>query len=141
MSKISQDEIQQWLEKQPHAPGIEPGAENEADLKNYQLLFDLLDEGPPAELSYSFTANLHRRIQAATSRRIGLKWYGIAAVLTIIGFSLAYCSLLFYSANAASGFAEVLNKYKWVLLFVSACFLIVQFLESYLNDRQKQQLQ
>jgi len=141
MSKISQDEIQQWLEKQPLAPGIEPGTENEADLKNYRLLFDLLDDGPPTELSYSFTANLHRRIQAASSRQIGFKWYGIAAVLTIIGFGLTYCLLLFYSTNAASGFAEVVNKYKWVLLFVSACFFIVQFLESYLDGRQKQQLQ
>ncbi|WP_259071685.1 hypothetical protein HDF24_04680 [Mucilaginibacter sp. X4EP1] len=138
MNKISQDEIQQWVEKLPLAPGIEPGTENEADVKNYRLLFDLLDEGPKAELSYSFTANLHRRIQAITNRRIGLKWYGIAACLSILGFGFAYCLLFFYSANAAAGFAGVINKYKWMLLFIGACFLIVQFLEGYLNNRQKQ---
>jgi hypothetical protein len=92
-------------------------------------ILDLLDEGPDIGLRYDFTARLTRRIDAATDKRVPLKWYAFSAVLVALAFGLSYLSMAFFDGKAAQQFIAFANHVKWVVGFVVVGFLAVQYVD------------
>jgi len=121
MKKMTDEELQQWLENNKTMPESELTDE---DAKAYMALFNALETEPEAGLPYDFAAKVTRTVQAETKRGNELKRYLLNAFL----FLLASCAVIALLALNAHGF-NLLLQYKWGIGLCLLAFCIVQGLD------------
>lgn len=133
MKKLTDDELQQMLEKGMQLKS-EADPASQTALKTYQMLFDLLDEGPGGSLPYDFETVLNRKMNTTTNKRIALKWYLLAFLGGCVAFALTYALLDTYSVAAGKRYGAMISAWKCPVIFTFACVLITHFLDGLLKD-------
>ncbi|WP_221394029.1 hypothetical protein [Dyadobacter sp. NIV53] len=121
MKESDDDEIQKMLEKD-----LNPESQFESDpedLKIYSRLFKELNKEPEVKLSYSFSANVIRKIKYKQQRRSDIRLAILVAGLIITGLVVFTNSSYFKDALPA------ISGGKW-LVFAGLLFLtVIQFLD------------
>lgn len=123
MSK-SDEEIQKMLEKRssilPHEESID---DNQEDLKIYSRLFDELSQTPEVKLSYSFSANVIRKIRQQKQRRSEIRLTLLVTVFVITGLVGLAGSAYF------NEILPVIANSKWLIFAGLLVLTVVQFLD------------
>src|SRR3954469_23997367 len=101
--KLTDEEIQQLLEKELAAPNTTGASEN--DLTAYRLLFDALKKEPAGGLPYNFAAKLTRQLQSRKNRTADIKFYLLALFLPIAFLAGAYTILHLFDNKTAIAIA------------------------------------
>lgn len=123
MSK-SDEEIQKMLEKRssilPHEESID---DDQQDLKIYSRLFDELSQTPEVKLTYSFSANVIRKIRQQKQRRSEIRLTLLVIVFVITGLVGLAGSAYFNEILPA-----IANS-KWLIFAGLLVLAVVQFLD------------
>ncbi len=123
MSK-SDEEIQKMLEKRssilPHEESID---DDQQDLKIYSRLFDELSQAPEVKLTYSFSANVIRKIRQQKQRRSEIRLTLLVTVFVITGLVGLAGSAYFNEILPA-----IANS-KWLIFAGLLVLTVVQFLD------------
>ena len=121
MKESDDDQIQKMLDGNLNPEGqFEDDSE---DLKIYNRLFDELSKEPEVKLSYSFSANVVRKIRYQQQRRSDIRLAILVVALIIIGLVAFTNSSYFKEALPA------ISGSKW-LIFAGLLFLaLIQFLD------------
>lgn len=119
----SDEEIQKMLEKRRSILTREEFAEDQEDLKIYSRLFDALITAPEVKLSYSFSANVVRKIRQQKQRRSEIKLILLVAALVTAGLAGFVSSAYFKEVLPA-----IANS-KWIIFAGLLVLAIVQFLD------------
>lgn len=122
MKKMSDEELQQWLENKQQLPKSD---ELSDDAKAYRTLFEALGEEPANGLPYDFSAKVTRYVRADVKRGNELKYNLAAAIIFIAVLAVIYGVLAFFTPNQAL----LLLKYKWILLLFPLAFITIQYFD------------
>lgn len=121
MKESDDEEIQKMLEK-----NLNPESQfesNPEDLKIYSRLFDELNKEPEVKLSFSFSANVVRKIKYQQQRRSDIRLAFLVGALVVIGILGFINSAYFKDALPA------MSGSKWII-FAGLLFLaLIQFLD------------
>jgi len=121
MKELNDEELQRMFEGGNYSSS-EPLND---DAKVYKTLFETLSKEPEPGLPYDFAAKVTRHIKAGQKRGNELRSNLIAAGLFLIAIAAACCLLLIYTPDTAN----VLSKYKWILLLMSVAFIAIQYFD------------
>jgi hypothetical protein len=127
--RLTEEEIQQLLEKGLPLPGGDLPPSSEADINAYRSLFDALKKEPPGGLPYDFSAKLVRRLQAEQGGAADGRFYLWVLLGLLAAVAGACVFLAIQSRDSAAQMTGIVFKYKWGLIFALACFLVVQWLD------------
>ena len=119
MKKFSDEEIQNALDAGENL------ASEDADIKQYKLLFAALEKTPPATLPLAFSASLVRKIKAKQLRQQDLKLNLLVGFMLTSGLGVVYLCLIWFSPNMVKQFMRILSLYKGVGLLI--LFTLVLF--------------
>jgi hypothetical protein len=122
MKKMSDDELQQWLDGKPSIPGnVSPNDDAEA----YRNLFEALDKEPEKGLSYNFAAKVTRKINVEQKKNNEIKLNLIAAAIFMALIAVAFGLLTGLKTDAIAK----LSPYKWVFIFSPIAFITIQYFD------------
>ena len=121
MKESDDDKIQKMLDGNLNPEGqFEDDSE---DLKIYNRLFDELSKEPEVKLSYSFSANVVRKIRYQQQRRSDIRLAFLVGGLVIIGI------LGFVNSGYFKDALPAMSASKWII-FAGLLFLaLIQFLD------------
>jgi hypothetical protein len=128
MKKITDEEIQSWLEENGH----KSDDTSTIDAKTYYLLFDLLSTEPVTGLPYDFSAKVKRKVQAETMRNSELRSYLLLLVVVSVIMGFIYSLFLLLKPQLGSEFLIIAAEYKWVFVLGLFSFLTIQYLDQVL---------
>lgn len=118
MKKFSDEEIQNALEAGENL------ASEDADIKQYKLLFAALEKTPPVTLPLAFSASLVRKIKAKQLRRQDLKLNLLVGFMLTSGLGAVYLCLIWFRPNMFEQFIQILSHYKGIGLLILFVLLL-----------------
>ena len=118
MRELNDDDLQKMIEN-----GLPEQSDGNDDLKIYSRLFEELNREPEVKLSYSFSANVIRKIRYQEQRKSDFRLGILVGVITIIGLLVFGNSIYFREALPA------ISGSKWVILAGLLILAIIQFLD------------
>ncbi|WP_421795956.1 hypothetical protein [Haliscomenobacter sp.] len=118
MKKFSDEEIQNALDAGENLTS------EDADIKQYKLLFTALEKTPRATLPLAFSASLVRKIKAKQLRRQDLKLNLLVGFLLTSGLGAGYLCLIWFSPNMVKQFMQILSLYKGIGLLILFTLLL-----------------
>ena len=118
MKKFSDEEIQNALDAGENL------ASEDADIKQYKLLFAALEKTPSATLSLAFSASLVRKIKTKQLRRQDLKLNLLVGFMLTSGLGAVYLCLIWSSPNMVKQFIQILSHYKGIGLLILFTLLL-----------------
>lgn len=127
----SDEEIQKMLESRRSIHRSEVSGDEQEDLKIYSRLFEELIKTPDENLSYSFSANVVRKIRQEKQRRSEVN-------LTILVAALITTGLVGFASSPY--FDEVLPAIegsKWIIFASLLVLAVVQFLDQKLIQERR----
>jgi len=127
MEELNDDELQELLSRGTGTGNNIFSQKENSDILAYRKLFTALAEEPSQGLSFSFAANVRRKIQEQLNRKSDRRFNLLAATIFALSIALAYGLLMWISPATGSLILEVVLKFKWVLamiIIVFFCFLL-----------------
>lgn len=118
MKKFSDEEIQNALDAGENLTS------EDADIKQYKLLFAALEKTPQTTLPLAFSASLVRKIKAKQLRRQDLKLNLLAGFLLTSGLGAVYLCLIWFSPNMVKQFMQILSNYEGIGLLILFTLLL-----------------
>jgi hypothetical protein len=134
MKKLTDEEIQKLLEQSLNIPDELDGDD---DTKAYQLLFDGLREEPEAGLPYNFSKKVVAQVQHARNHRQDVKLYVFMAIGIVFGVAIVAAFIAVFNYKAGVQLVTILDTYKWVVIFMIAGVLGIQYLDQGLLKKRK----
>lgn len=126
MKKMTDEELQQWLENNPSPT---PGELTDEETRAYSALFDALNEEPEGGLPYDFAANVTRAVQTEAKRSSEWKRYLINAFWFLLASSVAILLIGLRTHDTTN----MLLHYKWIIGFCIIGFCVIQGLDEKLT--------
>lgn len=134
MKKLTDDELQKLLEESIHLPDELDGDD---DAKAYQFLFDGLKEEPEAGLPYNFSKKVVAQVQHARNRRQDVKLYVFMTIGIVFGIAVVAAFIAAFNYKAGVQLVNILDTYKWVVVFMITGVLGIQYLDQGLLKKRK----
>ena len=122
MEELNDDELQELLSRGAGTGDDLFTPKENSDLLAYQKLFDTLAEEPSQGLSFSFAANVRRKIQEQLNRKSDRRFNLLAVTIFALSLVLAYCLLMWISPATGGLILNVVLKFKWVLSMMIMTF-------------------
>lgn len=126
MKKMTDEELQQWLENNPPLTQSELTDE---ETRAYSALFEALNEEPDGGLPFDFAANVTRHVQAEAKRGSELKRYLMNAFWFLLASSAAVALIGLRSHDSTN----LLLQNKWIIGFCIIGFCVIQGLDEKLT--------
>ena len=136
MKKLSEEDITRLIAEQLTEDKVHGATPDGGDEELYQVLFTALADEPfaPANpnLANAVVQQINLEEQKAEARRYVM---AIAAVI-IVGILISYISINYISPDFLSSIANLVLPYKWIILFVIACFSLIEIADKNLVKRK-----
>jgi sterol desaturase/sphingolipid hydroxylase (fatty acid hydroxylase superfamily) len=135
MKKLTDEEIQKLLEENLSTPG-DDFAEDD-DIKAYQFLFESLKEEPLTGLPYNFSKKVSAQIKVANNRRQDVKLYFFVTIAIMLTVAIVAGFMAVFNYKSTLQLVNVIGTYKWVILFILAGIVAVQYADQKVVKRNK----
>jgi hypothetical protein len=134
MKKMTDDELQQWLESGRSMKDLSTGQLDQTDLAVYEWLFSELSKVPAAGLSYGFAEKTGRKAKQQYYRMKDRRLYAMVAVICCIAL-LAIAACLIMNLSAFVLLVSFMSQYKWIFLFAITFFCLFQWLDMHAKEQ------
>lgn len=123
MKESDDEEIQKILEQGMNNLSQDQSLNDHEDLKIYSRLFNELNREPEIKLSYSFSANVVRKIKYQQQRRSDIRLALLVGGLVVMGL-LGFVNSIYFKESLPT-----MSGSKWII-FAGLLFLAaIQFLD------------
>ena len=132
MKKMTDEELQEWLDKSRDSSVDKHIELTGNDATAYKVLFKVLDNELHQGLPYDFSAKVTRRVQAELKRSSELRYYLISIVAVAATVFAIYGLLVLLKPLTGKIFFNELAEYKWAFVLCIFSFLTIQYLDQVL---------
>lgn len=126
--------LQEWMDSNP-GNNADAGFD-QADLDAYKLLYQILEQQPPVELSASFAANVAVELERRHQKKLALRYSFIFPVAILLIVVIYYIASIYTKSIQSDHVVSLVWKFKWHISFGICCFIIIQFFDQLLVKRK-----